>query len=53
MAHRMSKDEALAFVGAEPPRTAELGKVRADGRPHVAPIRVALDGDRVVFTIAG
>lgn len=50
MAHQMSKDEALAFIGADPPRTGKLATVRRDGRPHVAPVWVALDGDRLVFT---
>lgn len=31
-------------------RTASLATVRADGRPHVAPIWFDLDGDTVVFT---
>jgi PPOX class probable F420-dependent enzyme len=33
----------------ERPRTAKLATVRADGRPHVAPIWIDLDGDTVVF----
>ncbi|MGI8553569.1 MAG: PPOX class F420-dependent oxidoreductase [Dehalococcoidia bacterium] len=32
------------------PRTAKLATVRPDGRPHVAPVWIALDGDTVVFT---
>ncbi len=32
------------------PRTAKLATVRADGRPHVAPIWFDLDGDTLVFT---
>ena len=50
MAQKMSKEEALAFIGAEPARTAKLATVRIDGRPHVAPVWVALDEDRIVFT---
>jgi PPOX class probable F420-dependent enzyme len=38
------------FVSALPARTAVLATVRADGRPHVAPVWIALDGDDVVFT---
>ncbi len=34
----------------ERPRTAKLATVRADGRPHVAPIWFDLDGDILVFT---
>lgn len=37
------------FVGASPARTAKLGVTRADGRPHVAPVWVDLDGDDIVF----
>jgi PPOX class probable F420-dependent enzyme len=37
------------FVSALPARTAKLAVVRADGSPHVAPVWVDLDGDRVVF----
>lgn len=36
----------------ERPRTAKLATTRADGRPHVAPIWIDLDGDQVVFTTA-
>jgi PPOX class probable F420-dependent enzyme len=38
------------FIGALPARTGKLAVVRADGRPHVTPIWIALDGDDVVFT---
>jgi len=31
-------------------RTAKLATVRADGRPHVAPIWFVLDGETLVFT---
>ena len=50
MGHKMSKTEALAFIDARPARTAKLATVRANGSPHVAPIWVALDDDRLVFT---
>ncbi|MGH8929473.1 MAG: PPOX class F420-dependent oxidoreductase [Egibacteraceae bacterium] len=33
----------------EQPRTGKLATTRADGRPHVAPVWVDLDGDEVVF----
>lgn len=32
------------------PRTGKLATVRADGRPHIAPIWFDLDGDTVIFT---
>jgi PPOX class probable F420-dependent enzyme len=39
----MDDDEVLAFLDALPARTGKLATVRADGRPHVAPIWFALD----------
>jgi PPOX class probable F420-dependent enzyme len=41
--HPMSDDEVLAFLTAEPAHTAKLATVRADGRPHVAPIWFVVD----------
>lgn len=49
MALEMTREEILAYID-EAPRTAHLATVRADGRPHVAPIWVTLDGDQIVFT---
>jgi PPOX class probable F420-dependent enzyme len=46
---QMTRAEALAFL-LERPRTAKLATVRADGRPHVAPIWYDLDGETIVFT---
>lgn len=48
--HVMTDDEWLAFLRAEPARPAVLGTVRADGRPHVAPVWYDLDGTTVVLT---
>jgi PPOX class probable F420-dependent enzyme len=45
----MTPDEARQFL-TEGTRTGKLATVRADGRPHVAPIWFVLDGDDVVFT---
>ena len=39
----------LEFIAADPPHTAKLATVRADGRPHVAPIWVAVDGSQLLF----
>jgi PPOX class probable F420-dependent enzyme len=39
----MTTDEIRAFLEAVPARTGKLATVRADGRPHVAPVWVALD----------
>src|SRR4051812_33619589 len=44
----MTTDEYRAFLLARP-RTAKLATVRADGRPHIAPIWFDLDGDVLVF----
>jgi PPOX class probable F420-dependent enzyme len=38
------------FIAADPPHTAKLAVVRADGSPHVAPVWVALDGDDLMLT---
>lgn len=45
----MSPEEWRRFL-LERPRTAKLATVRADGRPHVAPVWFDLDGETVVFT---
>ncbi|MET0628887.1 MAG: PPOX class F420-dependent oxidoreductase [Acidimicrobiia bacterium] len=49
MSRTMSHDEWRAFV-LDAGRTGKLATVRADGRPHVAPVWFTLDGDDVVFT---
>lgn len=38
------------FVSANPPRTAKIAIVRADGSPHVVPVWVDLDDGEIVFT---
>jgi PPOX class probable F420-dependent enzyme len=45
----LTSAEARAFL-LERPRTAKLASVRADGRPHIAPIWFDLDGDDILFT---
>jgi PPOX class probable F420-dependent enzyme len=49
LAKRMTKEEYRSFV-RDRARTAVLATVRADGRPHVAPVWYVLDGDTFVFT---
>ncbi|HTJ69157.1 MAG TPA: PPOX class F420-dependent oxidoreductase [Actinospica sp.] len=51
MAQKMTNDQWRAFV-SEGTRTGKLSTVRADGRPHIAPIWFLLDGDDLVFTTA-
>ena len=48
MSREMSDAEALDWVFARP-RTAKVATVTASGAPHVAPVWVARDGDRIVF----
>lgn len=43
--HPMSDDEVRAFLTGPPVRPGMLATVRADGRPHVAPIWFDLDDD--------
>lgn len=51
MAHLMS-EEALDRFLSEGTRTGKLATVRADGRPHVAPVWFILDGPDLVFMTA-
>jgi hypothetical protein len=44
----MSPDEIREFLTTGT-RTAKVATVRADGRPHVAPVWFILDGDDVIF----
>ncbi len=44
----MSRDQWQKFL-TEGTRTGKLATVRADGRPHLAPIWFLLDGDDLVF----
>jgi hypothetical protein len=47
----MSSDQTERFL-AHGTRTGKLATVRADGRPHVAPIWFVLDGDDLLFNTA-
>ncbi|MFE9249037.1 PPOX class F420-dependent oxidoreductase [Streptomyces sp. NPDC007088] len=48
MAHNMTDEEWQNFV-SKGTRTGKLATVRADGRPHIAPIWFVLDGGDVLF----
>jgi hypothetical protein len=48
MAQKMTDEQWREFVSAGT-RTAKLASVRADGRPHLAPIWFVLDGEEIVF----
>jgi PPOX class probable F420-dependent enzyme len=43
--HSMTEAEVRSFLTALPARTGKLATVRADGRPHVAPIWYDVDDD--------
>ena len=45
----MTPEEARRFL-LDTARTATIATIRADGRPHVAPIWFDLDGEDVLFT---
>lgn len=45
----MTESEIRAFL-SEGTRTGKLATVRADGRPHVAPVWFVVDGQELVFT---
>ncbi len=46
MSYRGLADEKVwTFLAALPARTAKLATVRADGRPHIAPVWYVLDDD--------
>ncbi len=45
----MTDDEIWAFLAASPPHTAKVATVRADGRPHVAPVWYDVDDGAIVF----
>jgi PPOX class probable F420-dependent enzyme len=49
----MSEDEVRAFLTSMPARPAILATVRADGRPHVAPIWYAVDDDGTIVFNTG
>ena len=45
---KMTTDEVRAFL-LHGTRTGKLATVRADGRPHVAPIWFTMEGDDILF----
>ena len=51
--HPMTDDEVRAFLTAVPARPAILATVRADGRPHVAPVWYAVDDDGTIVFNTG
>jgi hypothetical protein len=49
----MTDTQVTAFLAAVPPHTGKLATVRADGRPHVAPVWYVLDDDGSVLFNTG
>jgi hypothetical protein len=48
--HTMSEVEIRNFLMSVPPHTGKLATVRADGRPHLAPVWYSVDDDgSIVF----
>jgi hypothetical protein len=45
----MNDSEVRDFLTSVPPHTGKLATVRADGRPHVAPVWFVMEGDTIVF----
>jgi PPOX class probable F420-dependent enzyme len=45
----MIEEEVREFLASMPPHTGKLATVRADGRPHVAPVWYVMEGDTIVF----
>ncbi|MDE0804034.1 MAG: PPOX class F420-dependent oxidoreductase [Acidimicrobiales bacterium] len=45
----MTDEDIEAFIRATPARTVAASTTRKDGRPHVVPVWVEFDGDRIVF----
>src|SRR3954468_14827784 len=50
---RMNEDEIRAFITSMPPHTGKVATVRADGRPHVAPVWFAVDDDGSIYFTTG
>lgn len=50
MPEKMSEEQMRNFLLAEPAHTGKVATVRADGRPHVAPIWYTVEGDELLFT---
>src|SRR4051794_29591286 len=50
---RMNEDEVRAFITSMPPHTGKVATVRADGRPHVAPVWYAVDDDGSIYFTTG
>jgi hypothetical protein len=49
----MTDAQVTAFLASVPPHTGKLATVRADGRPHVAPVWYALDEDGSILFNTG
>lgn len=51
--HPMTDTEVRRFLAGTPPHTGKLATVRADGRPHVAPVWYLVDEDGTIVFNTG
>jgi PPOX class probable F420-dependent enzyme len=51
--HSMTPSEVRALLESDPPHTGKLATVRADGRPHVAPIWFVVEPDGSILFNTG
>lgn len=51
--HRITSEEVRALLRSDPPHTGKLATVRADGRPHVAPVWFVAEDDGSVLLTTG
>jgi PPOX class probable F420-dependent enzyme len=51
--HPMKDAEVRSFLAGAPPHTGKLATVRADGRPHVAPVWYVVDDDGTIVFNTG
>src|SRR3954454_17078134 len=50
---RMNEDEVRTFLTSTPPHTGKLATLRANGRPHVAPVWFAVGDDGSIYFNTG
>jgi PPOX class probable F420-dependent enzyme len=51
--HAITPDEVRALLDSDPPHTGKLATVRADGRPHIAPIWFVVEPDGSILFNTG
>ncbi len=51
--HPITPDEVRSLLDSDPPHTGKLATVRADGRPHVAPVWFVVEPDGSILFNTG